>query len=678
MEAVSRKPAPRGESPGGRPGGHPADPEPWAKDTGKLPVFQRIRDLAPRRKNAPSFAACLHGLAADLCANLPDGFFEREADTNGLLLLLDGLDEATDAQTRYNLTQEIDSYADSLPEWSAMIVTSRPFDYEKRRLDAQTFAHFDLCEFDDPEIERFVRRWSSAHAESEEAAKTSAEKLLAALEARKNLRELARNALRLAMVIRVHFGHGQLPENRLELYDKCADTLLDKWHEPAGLGPSSADVELKRQFLASLAFQLQSEDAGAGMRQQGQALRVERGELEHKLAAFLAEQDAKHISPKAVIDRLYKRDALLVHEGGDWFAFVHRSFQEYFAARQIATKLAPAEIEALLEADAPGWRETLCLAVASVQHEGTRNRLLLRLLEWNRPIFAREALETIKERRTPPWLRSLIRLLARYYNWTDRDLTARACAELCAGRQKEVMAVLWALFDRERRDGRSLASAVELAEELAARGIGEAASLLGAFLAEAKGLPERMVTVDGARIDAYLVTNAEFERMIPAHRSKRNHYSNQDDQPVNDVNWWEAKLYAQWRGCQLPPDSLWERAACGDPKDPRVKNKYPWGPEWVKGEANTEEAGVGATSPVGKFEGDKSKFGCYDMAGNVIEWTGDVDKDGDPWVRGGSWLDYGDLAACVRRRIYEPSFRFYYLGFRCARTESVTLFPLDS
>ena len=49
--------------------------------------------------------------------------------------------------------------------------------------------------------------------------------------------------------------------------------------------------------------------------------------------------------------------------------------------------------------------------------------------------------------------------------------------------------------------------------------------------------------------------------------------------------------------------------------------RWPWGNDWQEGKANTEEAKLGETSPVGMFPGGASPEGLLDMAGNVWEWT---------------------------------------------------------
>jgi formylglycine-generating enzyme required for sulfatase activity len=85
-----------------------------------------------------------------------------------------------------------------------------------------------------------------------------------------------------------------------------------------------------------------------------------------------------------------------------------------------------------------------------------------------------------------------------------------------------------------------------------------------------------------------------------------------EEMPAANVTWSEAAAFAAWAGCGLPTEEQWE-CACRGPSG----RLYPWGDTWAPDNA---VLGFGP-APVGSAKGDRSPFGCMDMAGNVAEWT---------------------------------------------------------
>jgi formylglycine-generating enzyme required for sulfatase activity len=219
-----------------------------------------------------------------------------------------------------------------------------------------------------------------------------------------------------------------------------------------------------------------------------------------------------------------------------------------------------------------------------------------------------------------------------------------------------------------------------MAEVLAGRGNAGAHGLLDGFFAESAGFnlhtTENMIRVDAFLIDKYLVTNREFECMVPAHAKRRDKYSDQDDQPVIYVTWFEAMLFCRWRGpgFRLPTEEEWYKAAAWDPKQNRYR-KYPWGDEFDAEKCNTSEKGLGRTTPVGAYPDGASAYGCYDMAGNVWEWTATETElswakgEKGAVLRGGAWDSDQGYAASAIRFDYRPHGRNGLVGFRCARTD---------
>jgi eukaryotic-like serine/threonine-protein kinase len=169
--------------------------------------------------------------------------------------------------------------------------------------------------------------------------------------------------------------------------------------------------------------------------------------------------------------------------------------------------------------------------------------------------------------------------------------------------------------------------------------------------------------------------------------------------PINCVTWQMADDFCQINGKRLPTEAEWEYTARGP--DGRV---YPWGDEepsaehlnacgkecsaWGKQHGAPLEAlykdddGYATTAPVGSFPKGRSRFGPFDVVGNVWEWTStwygaySVEPKTNPSgpesgerrvIRGGafngsypSWLHpafrYGQV----------PGAQSHGIGFRCA------------
>ncbi len=112
--------------------------------------------------------------------------------------------------------------------------------------------------------------------------------------------------------------------------------------------------------------------------------------------------------------------------------------------------------------------------------------------------------------------------------------------------------------------------------------------------------------------------------------------------------------------------------------------QYPWGGEWEDGRCNSDEAGLGVSSPVGFFpRSAQGPLGLEDLTGNCWEWCddfGDEDKrdGGSPRVLSGGAFDGG---AGVRRCavLYRgvPEFRGRVIGFRCVLAARRQPSPID-
>ena len=196
--------------------------------------------------------------------------------------------------------------------------------------------------------------------------------------------------------------------------------------------------------------------------------------------------------------------------------------------------------------------------------------------------------------------------------------------------------------------------------------------------------PAHKETLPDYYMDKYEVTNAQYKKFAEATKHAAPEFweegkmpEGKKKHPVVGVSWHDAEAYCKWAGKRLPTEAEWEKAARGT--DGRL---FPWGDKFARANANTRSGGKENTTPVGSYPAGASPYGCYDMAGNVLEWTashylaypGTKHEDefyGDERYvsRGGSWDDEDYYATCTSRTIFSPETTFEHLGFRCSRSK---------
>jgi hypothetical protein len=109
-----------------------------------------------------------------------------------------------------------------------------------------------------------------------------------------------------------------------------------------------------------------------------------------------------------------------------------------------------------------------------------------------------------------------------------------------------------------------------------------------------------------------------------------------DAHPMVYVGFDDAVEYANWAKLSMPTTDQWMLAATNN--DGRW---FAWGGYGTNGDKAwdpSKSAGVGSTAPVGSIDAGVSAFGCYDMTGNVWEWTVRY-RQGERRIisKGGAW-----------------------------------------
>jgi ergothioneine biosynthesis protein EgtB len=157
-----------------------------------------------------------------------------------------------------------------------------------------------------------------------------------------------------------------------------------------------------------------------------------------------------------------------------------------------------------------------------------------------------------------------------------------------------------------------------------------------------------------------------------------------DDEPVVNVSYYEADAFAKWAKKRLPTEAEWEKAASWDENN-QTKTLYPWGDHLdIISRANLLESHYWCPSIVGCYPNGKSHYGCYQMVGDVWEWTSSeyslfpgfvsrFEEYTDKWainqkvLRGGSFATPSKQIRTTYRNYFKPSERILFAGFRCAK-----------
>jgi formylglycine-generating enzyme required for sulfatase activity len=189
----------------------------------------------------------------------------------------------------------------------------------------------------------------------------------------------------------------------------------------------------------------------------------------------------------------------------------------------------------------------------------------------------------------------------------------------------------------------------------------------------ADGDNENIVELKPYFIDIYPVTNAQYLEFVnetgypvPIHWIGDMYPVGKANHPVVWISAEDAFVYACWCNKRLPMEEEWEKAARG-PK----RWRYAWGNTYEPRKCNCRESGIGDTAPVGSYESGKSYYHCYDILGNVWEWT-------DSWydavnktcrvLRGGSWFTLSLFVNTTYRNFDFPNARSGLYGFRCVKS----------
>ena len=604
-------------------------------------------------------------------------YLQRLARQMGALIVLDGLDECGNETRRARVMAAVHELMDNSGDKCRFLLTARPYAYPSGPAPLQGV--YELADLTEDQIAQFIAAWYRALvARGWRTAGEVAGKAEALTEAaqRADLAKLACNPLLLTLMSTLHTNRGQLPDDRVDLYDESVALLLQRWNQQSGaeaallaqLNLPGLKLSDLRGVIEELAYQVHEAHVG-----QDGVGNLSESALRRAFRPLLNNSADK---AELVLSYIEQRAGLLIGLGTPdaktepQFTFPHRTYQEYLAACYLAGTGNFAERGLALAKAAPAhWQVVLTLAARIAKEERGAT-----VADW---LVNNCDVERYAQQHGPlaqnDWLRAeiaaqqlleigLVKINSKPATEQTRQRVAGWLAQalpqhpsgggLVARERARLGKVLGRLGDgrfdpaRHYLPNEPLLGFVPIPADPHFK-IGTRAKDFERLM-QTVNIPKKewdnwrdeindAITPTSAFYMAkYAVTVAQFRAFVQATGyavGNDDWQRDPDHQPVRYVTWHNAQAYVRWLDAELkrtgwlngletaqwqlrlPSELEWEKAVRGG----GAAQVFPWGDERDPERANYSDTEINAPSPAGCFAANG--YGLYDMLGNVWEWT---------------------------------------------------------
>jgi len=323
----------------------------WVELSGILPVFLSLRQYSNQKELTeldkwitkeifPTFGLANH-------AHL----FEKMLKRGNVLLLLDGLDEvqSKDQSTTLNSIIDFLEKKDSNKK-CRIIITCREQNYnllkDNKILTRNSFIEYNLSDLNEYEIELFVNNRNDDFINNNK----NIDFYLREIRANPHIMNFHRNPLLLTISIGLYLRQleEKIPRSLPDLYDKCIENLLRRRDYIKTINDNSLEankktymkiddtnifnVEDKEYILRNHALKqvIYSTEENKDFEEFSISSLIE---IANKSAGLSLRIDQKQT--KDIINEIHQKSGLIKRINKHIYTFVHRTFHEYFAARQL-------------------------------------------------------------------------------------------------------------------------------------------------------------------------------------------------------------------------------------------------------------------------------------------------------------------------------------------------------
>lgn len=157
------------------------------------------------------------------------------------IMFFDGLDEIFNITDKISIKNDIENFHNVFPKIKS-ITTSRYIGYNEAKLDEEKFCELNILSFNDDQIKEYVSRWYSLEEENPEIRNSEISDFVSKMNKVDN--ELLSNPLLLSLIVILYRNNLKIPDSKLEIYQSCTNTLVDKWDASKNL-----DIQIDERIL---------------------------------------------------------------------------------------------------------------------------------------------------------------------------------------------------------------------------------------------------------------------------------------------------------------------------------------------------------------------------------------------------------------------------------------------
>jgi len=273
----------------------------------------------------------IHSLESEYSSTIVEDNLQEILNIEKVILLFDGLDEIFNIQDKIDVKNDIENFHNNYKNIKS-ITTSRFSGYNEAKFDEKKFCELNMLAFDEEQINEYVRKWYQIEEDDAKMRENEVSEFVSNMH---NIdRELISNPLLLSLIVILYRNNLKIPESKLEIYQSCTNTLVDKWDAQKQLNIEGIEKNIfqkKEAILSDLAFWQYEE-----LSSQNSEITYQKAKTkvaESLVKKKLADEDNSDGLAESFLGYAQKRSIYFENN------FTHKTFLEYYTAYWIYSNI---------------------------------------------------------------------------------------------------------------------------------------------------------------------------------------------------------------------------------------------------------------------------------------------------------------------------------------------------